>query len=122
MTGVEEERQQVNRIDQRETADQCKEKQAKGRCFRCDRERHFSRDSCCPARNAECHKCHKIGHFPKVCQTKTATSKKGFPPREVPNKRRLNVNSIDVGDLRALLRVMTTCTDSLWAAEKQVGL
>ena len=29
------------------------------------------------------------------------TSKKGFPPRDVPNKRRSNVNSIDDGNMRA---------------------
>ena len=53
MTSVEEDRQQVNRIEQEETADQFKGKEAKARCYRCDREGHFSRDSCCPAGNAE---------------------------------------------------------------------
>ena len=78
MIGVEEDRQQVNRIEQRETSDQFKGKEAKARCYRCDREGYFSRDSCCPARNAECQRCHKIGHFAKFCQTKTVTRKKDF--------------------------------------------
>ena len=52
MTGAEEDRQQVNRIEQGGTADQSKVKETKARCYRCDREGHLSRDSCCPARNA----------------------------------------------------------------------
>ena len=100
MTDLEGDRQQVNRIKQGETADQFKGKEAKARCYRCDREGHFSRDSC-PARNAECQRCHKIGHFAKVCQTKTVTRNKEFSPRDVPNKRRPNVNSIDDDNLRA---------------------
>ena len=101
MTGAEEDRQQLNRIEQGGTADQFKGNEAKARCYRCDREGHLSCDSCCPARNAECQRCHKIGHFTKVCQTKTVTRSKGFSPRDVPNKRISNVNSIDDGNLRA---------------------
>ena len=37
MTSVEEDHQQVNRIKQGETADQLKGKEAKARCYRCDR-------------------------------------------------------------------------------------
>ena len=48
------EEQQVNRVYHKETADQYKSRGGKGRCYRCDREGHFSRDRCCPARNAEC--------------------------------------------------------------------
>ena len=85
MTHLEGDRQQVNRIEQGETADQFKGKEAKARCYRCDREGHFSRDSCCPARNAECQWCHKMGHFAKVCQTKSDPRNKGFSPQDVPN-------------------------------------
>ena len=53
MTSVEEDRQQVNLDEQEETADLFKGKEAKARCYRCDREGHFSRDSCCPTGNAE---------------------------------------------------------------------
>ena len=101
MTSVEEDRQQVNRIEQGEAADQSKGKEVKATCYRCDREGHFSSDSCCPARNAECQRCHKIGHFAKVCQTRTGTRNKGFSRRDVPNKGRSNVNSIDDDNLRA---------------------
>ena len=101
MTGIEEDRQQVNRIKQRATADQFKGKEAKARCYRCDREGHFSHDSCFPARNAECQSCHNIIHFAKVCQTKTVMSKKVFPPRNVSNIRKSNINSVEDGNLRA---------------------
>ncbi|PFX25919.1 Retrovirus-related Pol polyprotein from transposon opus [Stylophora pistillata] len=100
MTGVEDDRQQVNRIERGETAVQFKGRETKAKCYRCDREGHFSRDSCCPARNAECQRCHKIGNFAKVCQTKTLTRNKRFSPRDVPDKRRSNVNSIDDDNLR----------------------
>lgn len=100
MKGAEED-QQVNRIEKRETADQFTGRGAKGRCFRCDREGHFSRDSCCPARNAECRRCHKVGHFAKVCQSKNFTSKNRFPSTEVSNKGRSNVNSVDDGKMKA---------------------
>ena len=98
MKGAEED-QQVNRIEKRETVDQFTG--AKGRCFRCDREGHFSRDSCCPARNAECRRCHKVGHFAKVCQPRNFTSKNRFPSTEVSNKGRSNVNSVDDGKMKA---------------------
>ncbi|PFX23302.1 Uncharacterized protein K02A2.6 [Stylophora pistillata] len=45
-------------------------------------------------------RCHKIGHFAKVCQTKTVTRNKRFSPRDVPDKRRSNVNSIDDDNLK----------------------
>ena len=35
-----------------------------GKCMRCVQRQR------CPARNAKCKDCHKIGHFYKVCQTK----------------------------------------------------
>ena len=78
MTGVEEDRQQVNCITQGKTADLFKGKEGKARCYRCDREGNFSRDSSCPARNAECQRCHKMGHFAKVCQTKVTPKTKDF--------------------------------------------
>lgn len=45
------------------------------KCYRCGREGHISRDSCCPARNAICRKCKKEGHFEKVCRTKVTVNK-----------------------------------------------
>ena len=38
-------------------------------CGRCGRN-HASGREYCPARRAECHKCHKKGHFAQVCRTK----------------------------------------------------
>ena len=40
------------------------------RCFRCDNTGHTQEDKKCPARNKECLKCHKVGHFAKCCKTK----------------------------------------------------
>ena len=37
-------------------------------CYRCDMEGHFSCDRCYSARNSECRKCYKIGHFAAVYQ------------------------------------------------------
>ena len=43
----------------------------KGNCYRCGLEGHFARDSECTARLATCGKCKKVGHFAKVCRTKS---------------------------------------------------
>ena len=60
--------EQVNRVYQKETADQYKSRKGKSKCYRCDMEGHFSRDRCCPARTVECQKRYKIGHFAAVYQ------------------------------------------------------
>ena len=39
------------------------------KCMRCGKPDHQPRQKC-PAKNAKCKDCHKIGHFHKVCQTK----------------------------------------------------
>ena len=40
----------------------------------------------CPAKNAKCKDCHKIGHFHKVCQTKKRTKQRASlvqtPPQD----------------------------------------
>ena len=40
-----------------------------GKCMRCGKHEHQLGQKC-PAKNAKCKDCHKIGHFHKVCQTK----------------------------------------------------
>ena len=40
-----------------------------GKCMRCGKPEHQSGQKCA-AKNAKCKKCHKIGHFHKVCQSK----------------------------------------------------
>ena len=37
--------------------------------MRCGKQEH-QLEQRCPAKNAKCKDCHKIGHFHKVCQTK----------------------------------------------------
>ncbi|XP_064653072.1 uncharacterized protein K02A2.6-like [Lineus longissimus] len=49
--------------------------QKKGKCYRCGNEGHFGKDDCCPAKNVECRKCEKMGHFAKVCRTKQGHKK-----------------------------------------------
>ena len=39
------------------------------KCMRCGKQEH-QLGKRCPAKNAKCKDCHKIGHFHKVCQTK----------------------------------------------------
>ena len=46
-----------------------------GKCMRCQKHEHQLGQRC-PAKNAKCKDCHKIGHFHKVCQSKKK------PPRE----------------------------------------
>ena len=40
-----------------------------GKCMRCGKPEHQLGQKC-PAKNAKCKECHKIGHFQKVCQSK----------------------------------------------------
>ena len=40
------------------------------RCYRCDLTGHTQDDMRCPARDKECRKCLKVGHFAKCCKTK----------------------------------------------------
>ena len=40
-----------------------------GKCMRCGKPEHQPGQKC-PAKNAKCKECHKIGHFYKVCQSK----------------------------------------------------
>ena len=40
-----------------------------GKCMRCGKLDHQPGQRC-PAKNAKCKECHKIGHFHKVCQSK----------------------------------------------------
>ena len=39
-----------------------------GKCMRCGKPEHQLGQKC-PAKNAKCKECHKIGHFHKVCQS-----------------------------------------------------
>ena len=66
---LEKVRQQVNLINLRQTTDQLKGKKQRAEVYFSRYSRgYFSRDSCCPARNAECDRCNKTGH--EKCQTK----------------------------------------------------
>ena len=39
-------------------------------CFRCGKADHLANSNSCPARNATCRSCSKIGHFQKQCKTR----------------------------------------------------
>ena len=45
------------------------------KCMRCGRQEHQLGQRC-PAKNAKCKDCHKIGHFHKVCQSKKRAKKR----------------------------------------------
>ena len=44
------------------------------KCMRCGKQEHQPGQRC-PAKNAKCKACHKIGHFHKVCQSKKRATK-----------------------------------------------
>ena len=52
--------------------------QRREECFRCGREGHVAKDTSCPARKATCHKCKKVGHFEKVCKTRSYPQRSGL--------------------------------------------
>lgn len=41
-------------------------------CFRCGRDDHLANDDKCRAKDAECRKCKKIGHYAKCCKSSAA--------------------------------------------------
>ena len=48
-------------------------------CLRCNNTGHMQDDKRCPARNKECLKCHKVGHFAKCCKTEETKSPQKKP-------------------------------------------
>ena len=55
-----------------------------GKCMRCGKLEHQLGQKC-PAKNAKCKDCHKIGHFHKVCQSKKRTKRANLvqtPPQD----------------------------------------
>ena len=44
-------------------------------CFRCGSLSHVASSPTCPAKKAECRRCHKIGHFKAVCRSGSTSTK-----------------------------------------------
>ena len=51
-----------------------------GKCMRCGKPEHQLGHKC-PAKNAKCKECYKIGHFHKVCQSKKRANLVQAPPQ-----------------------------------------
>ena len=72
------------------------------RCYRCDVTGHTQDDKRCPARDKECRKCHKVGHFAKCCKTKKAEDPNDKKPRgnkpRGPRDTKRSVNEIGSED------------------------
>ena len=66
------------------------------KCTRCGRSSH-SRNQC-PARDAECHKCHKRGHYSAQCLTKSVSEISDPPPsQDLPDYDLAYLNTIGSG-------------------------
>lgn len=50
-----------------------------GECYRCGHKGHYGNDQRCPARNVQCTRCKRFGHFSKRC--KTEFSRRPPPPQ-----------------------------------------
>ena len=68
------------------------------RCFRMDQRGHMQDDKRCPARNKECLKCHKLGHFAKCCKAKKTKNPQKNPTGSKPKEHKGTVNQMDFED------------------------
>ena len=72
------------------------------RCYRCDVIGLTQDDKRCPARDKECRKWHKVGHFAKYCKTKKAKDPNDKKPRRKkprgPRDTKRSVNQINSED------------------------
>ena len=67
-----------------------------GKCIRCGKPDHQLGQKC-PAKNAKCKDCHKIGHFHQVCQSKKRTRKRANlvqTPPEDDDDTHINENGV----------------------------
>ena len=63
--------------------------------MRCGKPEHQLRQKC-PAKNAKCKECHKIGHFHKVCQSKKRGKRANLvqAPPQNENDTHINENGV----------------------------
>ena len=66
-----------------------------GKCMRCGKPEHQWGQKC-PAKNAKCKDCHKIGHFHKVCQSRKRTKRASLvqTPPEDDDDTQINENGV----------------------------
>lgn len=70
-------------------------------CSRCGKRGHLGNDATCPALNAKCNRCQRVGHYEQKCRTasvKGAVSRAAFP---VPKPKRSFQRVRPVGDENA---------------------
>jgi hypothetical protein len=87
-SGMEEQKETVNTAKYKSTKQRKQEKKSTT-CFNCGKVWPHT-DRPCPAKDKECHKCQKIGHFAKVCKSEKQISR---PQKE--NSRKHEFNSVD---------------------------
>lgn len=73
-----EETETVAKISQKESKRKPAKKNDKkdNNCYRCEYKGHQQWEERCPARGKKCDNCNAIGHFAKMCKTKTAGNEK----------------------------------------------
>lgn len=70
-------------------------KSTSGSCYRCGQKNHYGNDQQCPARNKQCEKCRKFGHFARVCRSMTKRKYDGPTPYQTGKKMKTdNVRAI----------------------------
>ncbi|XP_058816593.1 uncharacterized protein K02A2.6-like [Topomyia yanbarensis] len=69
---VKKNRDEMRKPADENTVHQVKKSNREELCFRCGNQGHFANDKKCPARSKTCDKCKIVGHFKKMCKTKSA--------------------------------------------------
>ena len=75
-----------------------------GRRMRCEKHEHQQGQSC-PAKNAKCKECYKIGHFHKVCQSKKRATQQANLVQSPQDDDNTHIDENRVRQLNSLPRV-----------------
>ena len=83
------------------------------KCYRCGSSSHLANSSSCPAKSVTCNKCHKTGHYGKVCKSMPASTVKEVSDVTVLSIGIENENDIQTNKLWCNVSLQAACGTSV---------